>query len=344
MGTSMKKKIRLILFLFLASSLITSVSAQEDNQKLGQTGMKFLGVSTDARISGMGDAITSIFGNSTAMLYNPAGMADIDRKLEFSIGNTKWIADINYIYASIAFQPFSENYGIFGFYFVNVDYGDFLSTIRFDDPDGNGFLDVGTYSPKAYTIGFSYAKMLSEKFAIGANIKYAYQSLGTGVVGFNADGSYKKESFSTDVFAFDFGLIYKTGFKSLNIGMSIRNFSEEIQFIEEGFQLPLLFKLGVSMDVMDLFEMDTKQHSFLISIDASHPRDYLEQIFIGGEYTFLEKFSLRAGYIGPTDVGGFSAGVGIQSDLGNTNLGIDYSYAPFGVFNSVHRFSVKFGY
>ena len=342
MGTSMKKKIRLILFLFLASSLITNVSAQEDNQKLGQTGMKFLGVSTDARISGMGDAITSVFGNSTAMLYNPAGMADIDRKLEFSIGNTKWIADINYIYASIAFQPFSENYGIFGFYFVAVDYGDFLSTIRFDNDDG--FLEIGTYSPSAFTIGFSYAKMLSEKFAIGANIKYAEQSLGTGVVGFNDDGSYKEESFSTDVFSFDFGLIYKTGFKSLNIGMSIRNFAEEIQFIEEGFQLPLLFKLGVSMDVMDLFEMDTKQHSFLISIDASHPRDYPEQLFIGGEYTFLERFSLRAGYVSPTDEGGFSAGVGIQSDLGSTNLGIDYSYAPFGVFDNVHRFSVKFGY
>ena len=85
MGTSMRKNIiTIILTVLLVVSVLSNVLVAQDQQKLGQTGMKFLGVSTDARISGMGDAITSIFGNSSAMLYNPAGMADIQNNLPLS--------------------------------------------------------------------------------------------------------------------------------------------------------------------------------------------------------------------------------------------------------------------
>ena len=343
MGTSMRKNIiTLILKVFLLGLLSSNSLVAQDQQKLGQSGMKFLGVSTDARISGMGDAITSIFGNSSAMLYNPAGMADIQNNVDVSFGNLQWIADINYLYATIAFQPFPENYGIFGFSVVTVDYGDFVGTIRTDDDEG--FAEVGNYSPSSWVVGFSYAKMLSQKFAIGANIKYVNQSLGSGVVGFNEDGSYKTESFSTDVFAFDFGLIYRTGFKSLNIGMSISNFSGEIKFIEEGFQLPLLFKLGASMDILDLFDTDKEMHSLLLSVDATHPRDYPEQVLVGAEYLFLQSFAVRVGYRTPTDIGGFSAGAGVKVNLASMLLGVDYSYAPADVFDSVHRIAVKFAF
>ncbi len=343
MGTSMKKNIITILLAVLITGLgFTTKTFAQDRQKLAQTGMKFLGVSTDARVSSMGDAITSIFGTSTSMLYNPAGMADLQSNVDVSVGNLQWIADINYLYATIAFQPFSENYGIFGFSVVNVNYGDFIGTIRKDNDQG--FEEVGTFSPNALVIGFSYAKMLSQKFAIGANIKYATQSLGSGVVGFNADGSYRTKSFSTDVFAFDFGLIYRTGFKSLNLGMSLSNFSQEIKFVEEGFQLPLLFKLGVSMDVLDLFDVNKETHSMMVSIDATHPRDYPEQIFIGAEYLFLQSFALRVGYRTPTDIGGFSAGAGVKVNIAGMALGVDYSYAPADVFDYVQRIAVKFAF
>lgn len=343
MGASMRKNIITIIISVLVLNLVVNISSiAQDQQKLGQTGMKFLGVSTDARVSGMSDAITSVFGNSTAMLYNPAGMADIQNTFDVSVGNLQWIADINYLYATVAFQPFSENYGIFGFSVVRVDYGDFVGTIRRDNDQG--FEEVGTFGPSAMVIGFSYAKMLSQKFGIGANIKYARQSLGSGVVGFNSDGSYKTESFSADVFAFDFGLIYRTGFKSLNIGMSISNFSQEIEFVEEGLQLPLLFKLGASMDMLDLLDVDKDVHSLLLSIDATHPRDYPEQILIGAEYIFLKSFALRVGYKSPTDIGGFSAGAGVIANLGGMGLGVDYSYAPADVFDNVHRIAVKFGF
>ena len=327
---------------FLALFFV-NVSVFSQTQKLAQTGMKFLNVSTDARNAGMGNAITSLYGGSSAMFYNPAAMAEIDKVADVTLSQTNWIADINYIAASVAFQPFDSYMGVFGVSVVAVDYGDFQQTIRSDNE--KGFIDIGTYSPSAISIGLGYARSLSEKFSIGGNIKYVRQSLiGNGVIGLLDGGAYDTKKFEESVFAFDFGLIYKTGFRSLNLGMSVRNFSEEIKYVEDGFQLPIIFQLGMSMNLLDLLDYDPKEHSFLFSIDASHPRDYEEQIFIGGEYTFINSFSARIGYNFPRDDGGLSAGVGLKHEVQGLLVSVDYAYAPWDIFDDVHRFSIRFGY
>ncbi|MBU1096120.1 MAG: DUF3308 domain-containing protein [Ignavibacteriae bacterium HGW-Ignavibacteriae-2] len=334
------KIIRISLTIIIAGLLISTSSAQ--NKKLAQSGMKFLNVSTNAHNAGMADAITSLHGGSSAMLYNPAAMSEIPTMVDFEFNQTQWIADINYLSATAAFQPFGPVGGVFGISLVSVDYGDFKETVR--STNDKGFLDVGTYSPTAVSIGLGYARSLSQKFSIGGNLKYVRQSLiGNGKTGI-ISGGYSEEKFETDVFAFDFGLIYRTGFESLNLGMSIRNFSEELKYIEEGFQLPLIFQIGMSMDLVDIIELDKTKHSLLLSVDASHPRDYPEQIYIGSEYTFINSFSLRAGYNFPRDDGGFAAGIGIKQNLAGVGIGIDYAYAPYSIFSDVHRFSIKFAY
>jgi hypothetical protein len=199
-------------------------------------------------------------------------------------------------------------------------------------------------------IGFGYAKTLSEKFSVGANVKYVRQSLGTSVVGnlvadpFQGYISGTTEENELGVLAFDFGILYKTGFKSLNIGMSVRNFAREVKYKSEGFQLPLIFQLGASFNFADIMDVDRNEHSLLVSIDANHPRDYPEQIMIGVEYTFMNLLSFRGGFSAPNDERNFSAGVGLRKDIGGVDLGVDYSYTPFGVFNDVHRISLNFAY
>lgn len=318
-------------------------------QKLAQTGMKFLNVSLDARVSAFGDAVTSLENNSSAMFYNPAGMARLESIADISLGHTQFIADFKYYNASIAFAPFDGDYGVIGFNFVSVDYGDFYGTVRANNEQG--FLDVGIFSPTAIAFGVGYAKSLSEKFAVGGNVKYVRQSLGTSVVGgLQTDpetGSYigaTTEDNKLDVLAFDFGVIYKTGFKSLDIGLSVRNFSREVKYKQEGFQLPLVFQLGASFNFADLLEVDKNMHSILVSVDANHPRDYPEQIMVGLEYTFMNLISLRGGYSSPNDERKFSAGVGLKKDLAGLTLGVDYSYTPFGIFDDVHRITVNFAY
>lgn len=347
----MKKYFHIIIWLCF---LVFTVESQAQLEKRAQTGFKFLSVSTDARFSGMGDAGTSLqHGYSTAMFYNPAGMANMDRYVDAHFGHTQWIAGINYINYGVAIQPFqNDNYGVLGFSVVAVKYGEIQKTVKYDNEQG--YLDMGTHEPIAISMQLGYAKMLSNKFSIGGNIKWCQLSLGTYTVSYpqtiikGTDTTYipyKKEEFERSSLAFDFGLIYQTGFKSLNLGMSVRNFSQEIKFIKEGFQMPLTFKVGVSMNIFDLFpSIDPKMHSFILAVDASHPRDYDEQLSVGCEYSFMNMISLRAGYTYPADERDFTFGAGVMKEVAGVLIGVDYSYAPFGIFDNVHRIAVHFAY
>jgi hypothetical protein len=336
----MKKIILLIVVSLLISSL-NQLNAQE-RKKLAQTGMKFLSVSLDPRASALSDAMTTVQNNSASMLYNPSAMAEMDRVVDYSFGTTRWIADINYIHGTAALRLFDGQYGVLGLSLVAVDYGEFNGTIVANNDDG--YIDVGTYKPTAIALGVGYAKALSQKFSVGGNVRFVRQSMGTAVVTLDASGNAVMKEHKAEVLSFDFGMLYHTGFKSLDFGMSIRNFSKEIKYIDESFQLPLTFKIGLSMNLMDLTEIDRGMHSLLLAVDAAHPRDYPEQVSIGMEYTFLNTFSIRGGYTFPTDEQEFSAGVGFKQELSDVNFSIDYSYTPFGIFDNVHRVSINIGY
>lgn len=343
------KKIIKYISLVIFISLLVNFYGVAQQQKLGQTGMKFLNMSVDARVSAFGDAVTSLENNSVSMFYNPAAMARLDGIADFTVGSTQFIADINYYHGALAISPFDGDYGVIGLSFVSVDYGEFLGTVRANNEQG--FIDVGTYSPTALAIGIGYAKALSEKFSVGANVKYVRQSLGTSIINAidfdpvtNTYASSSSEENKLDVMAFDFGVLYKTGFESLNIGMSVRNFAREVKYKQEGFQLPIIFQIGASFNFADIMEVNRDEHSFLVTVDANHPRDYPEQINFGLEYTFMEILSLRAGYSTPNDERGFSTGVGLKKDIGGVDLGVDYGYTPFGIFDSVHRLTLNFAF
>ena len=330
-----------IITLLILGLLAHTLNAQD--KKLAQTGMKFLSVSTDARTSGFSEAVTAVdLASASAIFYNPATLASIKEFTSFSVGNVSWIADINYIHSAIAFAPFDGDYGVFGISFLAVDYGEFMGTVVANNE--KGYLDVGTFSPKSYSFGIGYAKALSTKFSVGGNIKYVKQNLGSSVVDVDANGNYVNEDNSLGALAFDFGILYRTGFKSLNFGMSVRNFSAELKYKKETFQLPLMFKIGLSIDAMDLFNIDKNTHSLIVAVDASHPRDFSEQIYAGAEYTFINTFSVRAGFVSPADEQNFSAGFGVRRNISGMNLGLDYAYQPYGIFNNVHRFTLSFSF
>ncbi len=341
MGSIMRTILKILLIAsFMTLTLGNTLLA--GNQKLAQAGFKFLSVPLDARSSALSGALTSLESNSTALFYNPASMSRMAYSVDVSLGQVKWIADIGYLYGSVAYQPMGGALGVFGISFVAVDYGTMQSTILANNE--KGYLDVGTFSPYAYAAGFGYAKALTNKFSVGGQIKYAFQDLGGGVVSFDANDVQKTEKFNLGVLAFDFGILYKTGFKSLVFGMNIRNFSQEITYIEESFQLPLNFEMGVSMNVLDFTTINPERHRLLLSIDATHPRDYPEQLDIGAEYMFMNTFAIRMGYTTPTDEQGVSFGVGFSPSVSNMRVAVDYAYTPFGVFNDVHRFSFNFSF
>ena len=339
MEKTMKKNIILVGILIFIFGLAAGSGLAKD-RKLAQTGMKFLVVSPDARSSALSSALTSVEGASTSLFYNPSTMSRMQADYHVSLGQVKWIADIDYIYATAAYKLMQGKYGVFGISFLSVDYGDFLGTIRADNEQG--FIDTGIFQPTAFVFGIGYARALTDKFSVGGQIKYVRQNLTGGIIDFDAAEETDSKNFNIGLPAYDFGLIYKTGFKSLNIGMNIRNFSQEIKFVRESFQLPLTFKIGFSMNVMDFTEL--KDHSVIVSMDYVHPRDFEEQIALGVEYMLFHSLALRVGYTAPTDEQGVSLGAGFQKDIFDYNLGIDYAYTDFGVFDNIHRFSFQFSF
>ncbi len=333
-------KASLIVILFLGFSVQKPFG--QEYRKLAQTGLKFLTVPMDARASGMSGALTSLETGSVSLMFNPASMSLIPHTFDVALGQVGWIADINYIFGTASFRPMQGRLGVFGLSIMSVDYGTMYNTIRAENEQG--FLDLGEFTPNAYAIGLGYAKALTDRFMIGGQAKYVFQSLGAGIVSFSADEIAQARSFDVDVVAFDFGLLYRTGFRSLNFGISVRNFSQEITYIEESFQLPLTFKMGVSMNILDLTDINPENHKILIAVDAGHPRDYVEQLDMGLEYVFLESFALRAGYTTPTDEQGFSLGAGFKQSLADFGLNVDYAFTDFGIFKEVHRFTFKFNF
>ncbi len=326
------------ILLLLVPLMAPSASAQQ--KKLAQTAMKFLSVSVDPRAAALGDAFTAIDHGAASLFYNPGGMAWQESDLDMIVARTQWIAEINYSMAGLSFRPGSGRLGVIGFSFVMVDYGELQETIRFDNDQG--FLDTGTFSPSAWSFGVGYARTLSDRFSVGAQFKWANQFLANSVTGTGDDDDYVRKKMEEGVLAYDFGVLYRTGFRSLNFAVSARNFAPEITFSEESVALPLTLNIGVSMDLMDLLSHGSGTHEFLLSVDAANPRDFSEQIKVGTEYTFLGTFILRAGYVFPADEQGISFGLGLKQSLGRFGFGADYSYTDFGIFSNVQRLAIRF--
>ena len=327
----------------LSAALLVDADAQP-REKRAQTTMKFLSVSTNARATGMGTAITAIETQSSyGQFYNPATMARLDRNFDASFGLVNWIADIDYNMGSMAWRPSDGRYGVFGLQFVSTDYGEIDETIL--GPGEKGYYRLGTFRPNAWAAGISYARALTGRFSVGANLKYANLDLGTGTHGLSGNGDLERSDYEEGTMIVDFGVHYQTGFESLNFAMSVRNFAPDISFNEEDSELPLTFRIGVAMDMLDLFDgVNQDMHSFNLSIDANRPRDFDEQLIIGGEYTFMDAFSVRGGYGFPTDTEQISAGFGIRQSIGSVELSIDYSYTTFDVFDNVDTFSIQLGF
>lgn len=338
----------LVIHTLMATGLYSQDSGGNDgNRKLAQSGFQFLSVVSDARGAGMAEAMTSLEMGSSALFFNPAGMANMTEFADISVSTNQWLADITHNTLAIAMSPAGGEYGVFGFSLQSVHYGTFFGT-RVTNTE-LGFENTGTFELSSIAAGLGYAKRLNDRFSVGGQVRWVRQDLGESVIPSyvivqDSTGAAVQDTVGRRVsneltpLAFDFGTQFKTGFKSLVFGMSVRNFSKEIKYVEEGFQLPLVFNLGISMNVLDFFEDTGLEQSLYASVDASHYRSHAEQVKIGADYRLMDILSLRAGYKTASDENGFTFGIGINY-AGAT---VDYAYTPYGVFDKVQRLTARF--
>jgi len=322
----MKKLHTFNLIPVLILTLLCSFTIAQDDDlgtdKLAQTGMKFLSFSPDARAAALGDAVTAKTGGASSLFYNPAGMARIEG-MNLSAGQANWIAGITYNAVSVAY---ASDAGVFGISVMNVDYGEIQGTIR--SSNTAGYADTELFTPTANVVGLGYAIAPTDRFSVGGQVKFVNEKLGNAYL--DTDGSVEGiESLDMDAVAYDFGLMYQMDWKNLMIAMSARNFSESLKYAEEAFELPLTFRMGVAVDVIE---------NLSLSFVNERPRDYFSTTRVGFEYSLMGMLAVRAGYVTPTDEAGINLGVGFQV----AGFNVDVAYTDFGVFDPVTRVGVQF--
>ncbi len=313
-----------------------------DISKRGTSAAPFLKVAQGARAVGMGGAFVGVANDVSSIYWNVAGIAKL-KDNSFIFDHTEWIANLQYNY--IAGSLSLGNLGTLGISLLGSNYGD-MNVTTIDEPNGTGEV----FSVKDFAVSIAYAINLTEDFAIGFNPKVVYESI------------WKTSAYAIGI---DMGVLYKTPFKGITLGMSITNFSSKMKLTgtsevvlhdpdpsttgnngripaeisTESWSLPLTFTLGVSYKLVY-----NDMNKLVIDIDAHHPNDDYESVSIGGEYVFKDVISLRAGYktlfLKNTEET-FALGAGLnQRILGNIKFHIDYAYQHFGRLTNVQKITV----
>lgn len=303
--------------LFLCTALIAPAQGAKI-EKRGQAGMTFLLINPSARAAGL--MASNGLEGASALFQNPSGIARVAGG-DVMVGQTQWFADITQNAAALAYRV--EGLGVVGLSWVSMDHGDIFRTTINEDPNTVGFNQIGQVDVDESVIGLAYAREVTDRFTIGAQVKRAEQRL---------------QDNRASALAVDFGLTYLTGYRSSRLTMSIRNFSKEIQYIDQSVQLPLTFKVGLDVDVFELLAAQMgENNSLTVQVERSHHRDSPEKMDVGLEYSFQDMVSLRVGNGFNYDANDVGFGVGLNF----SQLRVDYAYNSYGeVLGGVHRISL----
>ena len=128
----MQKK---VLFILIITCWVVTLQAQlfmENVSKVGTKAATFLEIPVGARAVGMGSAFVSMANDATALYWNVAGIANIERYEIVGI-HSRWIAETSFDYAGLII-PLS-GYGTFGVSFTSLNMEDMIAQLM-HEPGG----------------------------------------------------------------------------------------------------------------------------------------------------------------------------------------------------------------
>ncbi len=322
-GSGLMLAASVILVGLLIAATPSQVAAQA---KVGTTGAQFLELGVSARAMGMGEAFTAVANDVSAVYYNPAGLTALLGR-EVMLTYIDMPADVQYGVAAVGF-PLESIGGVLGIGVYALTSGEMVEytyAMGVDDPS-SGVQGTGrTFAWNDFAVSASYGRYLTDRFSIGFSLRY----IGEFVHDYSASG------WSADV-----GTSYDTGYRGFKLAMAITNFGPDMQFIDKDYPLPISFRFGGTINVVE--SMD---HVVTMAAEGSHPSDNLEKYNAGLEYVFKDMFSLRVGGRFNYDTDGFTAGAGFRLPYGDDGeIRFDYAYQDFGMLTEVHRFTMAFAF
>ncbi|NQU66981.1 MAG: PorV/PorQ family protein [Candidatus Marinimicrobia bacterium] len=335
----MKTRLLISILLVFTSVILADggSSGTEIVPKSGTSGSHFLLISPDAGFAGMGNAYAAYKNTSaSSAFYNPATLVYLDNK-DLFFGMVNWAADIQFTSAAYAMQM--GNGRAIAFHYRALNTGKMNETTIFE-PNGTG----NTFAWKSLAVGVSTATQLTERFSFGVNLFYIKE----GVAKYDMEAS---------AWGVDLSTFYITGFNTLNMGMTIRNFGPELDFdktfvdyangdtatVDESYRpyhIPLQFQIGVNYE---FFEDDSNQQLF-VSVDGVHPNDALERLQIGMEYNYMNLLSIRGGLYSNHDSVSWMGGFGVNGkSFIQQDITFNYSVSNYGLLGFLHQFSIGYG-
>jgi len=336
---------------------IINLQAQTDSRVI-TTAVPFMLVSGDARASGMGDMGVATPADAYSQNWNPAKYIRMDSKLGFGLSYTPYLSElVNDIkILNLTYYNKINDRSAFGLSLKYFGLGEI--ELRTDSGESNGVV-----SPNEFYIDGSYALKLSEDFSMAVAMRYILSDLklGTG----NEDAT-AASTFAVDISGYyesqpidftDFDGRVRLGFNIQNLGPKIKYYKSD-----EGDFLPTNLKLGAGFDFItdeyntigvsfetnkllvptppirdaygNIIEGKDDNVNWMTGIFQSFsdaPGGFSEELkefqwSLGTEYTYLDAFSLRAGYFHESEIKGkrryFTVGAGIKYNY----MVIDLSY------------------
>jgi long-subunit fatty acid transport protein len=307
----------------------------------------FLHIGVGSRAAAMGSAFVSIADDPTAIYWNPAGIAAMNRSgVVFDF--TNYVADMDMSFLGAAVDM--GNYGAIGIGVTMFNAIDDMEIRTVEQPDGTG----NVFSAGMMAVSLTYARKLTDRFSIGLSPKFVRESI---------------SGMSATAFAIDGGVLYRTPFDGIMLGMSISNFGTDqtmrgddalrlwdqdpsrtgengripVDLSMDSWSLPIIFRVGVSYD-----PIRSRYQKLRIAVDANVPNNNFESVNFGAEYTFFDTFSIMGGYKSlfmPDALDSYNVGVGLQQNmLGNISARAGYTYSAFGDLGSISRISFQVGF
>jgi len=318
----------------LAGALLLAAapaSAQFDlgSQRAGTSSGSFLRIGIGARAAGLGEAYVAIANDPSAVYWNPAGLASIQRQ-ELELSHVRWPADINFEHAAYVL-PSRRFGGSFAFQ-IGV-----LSTSIDETDEFNPFGTGRTFTYSDALAGVAYARRWTDKLLVGVGLKYVHEDLGTQVGGP-----------STSALLVDMGSIYYLGYGSVRIAVALTNFGPELTpggsytspvtgevRSYDGFDPPIMFRYGIAFE-----PVENADQRVTTTLEIAQPADNAQRLKSGLEWTWQRRLALRGGYDFNADVLNFSAGAGLFVNVGHTQGTVDYAYTAAGDLGAVSRLSL----
>jgi len=356
------KKLNIIAVVSLVLLSIGLFAGNED--RAGEAGASQLLINPWARSSGLGGSNTASARGLEAMNLNVAGLSFIGQT-ELNGSYTSWLSgtDINIFNFGFA-QKMGET-GALGITFTSVDFGDFdVTTV--DLPDGG----VGTFDPNYLNIGVAYSKQFSNSISGGLVVRLITEATAdvnaTGI-GIDAGVNYttgKNDAFRFGITLRNVGPTMRYSGNGLANRVDIQNSDKSLTLEQRSneFELPSLINIGLSYDFFLTEVEEVEEGKYMADHRITGSGTFTsnsftnDQIRIGAEYAFQERFMARVGYVfeddtqddvqsrttsvGPT----FGATVEVPVGESGSRFGIDYSYRVTRTFNGSNAIGIRLSF